>query len=128
MSDRLIDADKLRKDVLDLPNCPDGYSDTYDKALIIALVEDQPIIDVESLNAKHEDIGYEKGFRDGYAEALEVTDDAEKYGHWISHHEPYTWMGYTYWSCSECGFECGYDKDILHTTNYCPNCGAKNII
>ena len=55
------------------------------------------------------------------------TVDAElvRHGHWIEHHEPYTWMGYTYWSCSECGFECGYKKDIKFTTNYCPNCGAR---
>lgn len=53
--------------------------------------------------------------------------DAEpvRHGHWIEHHEPYTWMGYTYWSCSECGFECGYEKDIKFRTNHCPNCGAK---
>ena len=52
--------------------------------------------------------------------------DAEpvRYGHWIEHHEPFTWMGYSYWSCSECGFECGYEKDIRFRTNYCPNCGA----
>lgn len=54
-----------------------------------------------------------------------VDSDLMKHGQWIEYHEPYTWMGYTYWSCSECGFECGYDKDILYTTNYCPNCGAK---
>jgi hypothetical protein len=43
---RLIDANKLRKDVLDLLNCYNGFSDTYDKALIIALVDDQPTVDV----------------------------------------------------------------------------------
>lgn len=67
---------------------------------------------------------------------LELLDLMERYeqdeewtrvrhGRWVEHHEPYTWMGYTYWSCSECGFECGYGKDILHITDYCPNCGAK---
>lgn len=55
------------------------------------------------------------------------TIDAEpvRHGKWIEHHKPYTWMGYTYWSCSECGFECGYEKDITIRTNYCPDCGAK---
>lgn len=55
------------------------------------------------------------------------TIDAEpvRHGKWIEHHEHYTWMGYTYWSCSECGFECGYEKDITIRTNYCPNCGYK---
>lgn len=48
-----------------------------------------------------------------------------RHGKWIEHHKPYTWMGYTYWSCSECGFECGYEKDITIRTKYCPHCGAK---
>ena len=48
-----------------------------------------------------------------------------RYGHWIEHHEPYTWTGFTYWSCSECGFECGPGKDILYKTRFCPTCGAQ---
>ena len=44
---RLINADKLRKDVLDLPNCYNGFSDTYDKAMIIDLVDEQPTVDAE---------------------------------------------------------------------------------
>ena len=44
---RLIDADKLRKDILDLPNCYNGFSDTYDKAMIIDLIDDQPTVDAE---------------------------------------------------------------------------------
>lgn len=42
---RMIDADKLRKDVLYLPNCYNGYSDTYDKAMILDLVDEQPTVD-----------------------------------------------------------------------------------
>ena len=42
---RLIDADKLREYVLDLPNCPDGYSDTYDKASILDLIDEQPRVE-----------------------------------------------------------------------------------
>lgn len=48
-----------------------------------------------------------------------------KYGQWIEHHEPFTWMGYTTWICSECGYGCGYEKEIRFRTSYCPNCGAK---
>ena len=44
---RLIDAEKLRKDVLDLPNCYNGFSDTYDKAMIIDLIDEQPTVDAE---------------------------------------------------------------------------------
>ena len=44
---RLIDADKLRKDVLDLPNCYNGFSDAYGKSMIIDLVDEQPTVDAE---------------------------------------------------------------------------------
>ncbi len=43
---RLIDADALRKSVLDLPNCYNGFSDTYDKSCIIGLIDEQPTADV----------------------------------------------------------------------------------
>lgn len=42
---RLIDADELRKDVLELPDCPNGYSDTYDKSMILALIDEAPTVD-----------------------------------------------------------------------------------
>lgn len=42
---RLIDADKLRQDVLDFPNCYNGFSDTYDKARIIDAIDEQPTIE-----------------------------------------------------------------------------------
>ena len=42
---RLVDADKLKEDVLDLPNCPNEFSDTYDKARILDLVDEQPAVD-----------------------------------------------------------------------------------
>ena len=42
---RLIDADALRKNVLDLPNCYNGFSDTYDKACIIGVIDEQPTIE-----------------------------------------------------------------------------------
>lgn len=39
---RLVDADALIKDILALPNCPNGFSDTYDKARIIDVINEQP--------------------------------------------------------------------------------------
>lgn len=45
---RLIDADELRKAVEDLPNCPNGYSDTYDKACIIGLIDEMPTFEAVS--------------------------------------------------------------------------------
>lgn len=43
---RYIDADKLKKDVLDLQDCYNGFSDTYDKACIIDVIDEQPSADV----------------------------------------------------------------------------------
>ena len=40
---RLIDADALIQAVHDLPNCPDGYSDVYDKQDILDLIGMQTI-------------------------------------------------------------------------------------
>ena len=50
---RLIDADKLRKDILDLPNCYNGYSDAYDKAYIIDVIDEQPTVDAETVRHGH---------------------------------------------------------------------------
>lgn len=49
---RLINADKLREDVLDLPNCYNGYSDTYDKACIIDLIDEQPTVEPQLIRCK----------------------------------------------------------------------------
>ena len=46
MSKRYIDANKLRKNVEDLHDCYNGFSDTYDKACIIGLIDEQPTADV----------------------------------------------------------------------------------
>ena len=80
------------------------------------LVDEQPTVDVESIITKHEDIGYEKGYRDGYAEALEVTDNTEpvRHGHWNERYD------------TRYHFECSICKYLhQYKDNYCPLCGAK---
>lgn len=74
--ERLIDANKLKADFI---------GNRYGTQAIEYVIDQQPTVDVDSLNAKHEDIGYEKGFRDGYAEALEKTDNVpdKNVGEWI---------------------------------------------
>lgn len=125
---RLIDADSIKSakyhDLpythihpvgVDVQAYEMGWNDALD-----AVADSAPTVDVESLITKHEDIGYEKGCRDGYAEALEVADDAERHGHWIESHEVFDYI-----KCSECGEDwCTEDNDT-ETFNYCPNCGAK---
>lgn len=51
------------------------------------------------------------------------SHEIRRRGRWVEHHEPYTWMGYAYWTCSECNY--GEDNENGVRSNYCPNCGAE---
>lgn len=42
---RAIDADELKQDILDWENCPNGFSDTYDKARILDIIDEQPTVE-----------------------------------------------------------------------------------
>ena len=42
---KLIYVDRLKKDILDLPNNYNGFSDTYDKACIIGVIDEQPTVE-----------------------------------------------------------------------------------
>lgn len=42
---RLIDADELKQAILELSDCENGFSDTYDKAHIIGVIDDQPSVE-----------------------------------------------------------------------------------
>ena len=42
---KLIYVDKLKKDILALRDCYNGFSDTYDKACIIGVIDEQPTIE-----------------------------------------------------------------------------------
>ena len=123
---RLIDADALRDKLqaeIDKVNPPfDGVLGSIRCGVRLArnMVEDEPTVDAESLITQHEDIGYERGYRDGYAEALEVTDDAEpvRHGHWYD--EPnYLGTSKTMYFCSYCG-SASWREDP-----YCWHCGSK---
>ena len=43
----LIDANRLKQNVLDWEDCYNGFSDTYDKARIIDEIDAQPTIEAE---------------------------------------------------------------------------------
>lgn len=42
---KLIYVDRLKKDILALQDCHNGFSDTYDKACIIGVIDEQPTIE-----------------------------------------------------------------------------------
>lgn len=55
MSD-YISRQKAIEAIMDLPNCPNGYSDTYDKECIIGMIEEVPTADVrENVHAHWKD-------------------------------------------------------------------------
>lgn len=99
---RLIDANKLRKDVLDLPNCYNGFSDSYDKAMIIDLVDKQPTVDAAPV----------------------------RHGHWSLNPHNRAWDVCSACGFGTKRREYGINPDgteyvTEYSYRYCPNCGAK---
>lgn len=43
---RYIEVEHLKKSVEGLQNCYNGFSDTYDKACILSLIDEEPTADV----------------------------------------------------------------------------------
>ena len=120
---RLIDADEVREHQfhgcytnIHIASKTDAYMLGWNDA-INAVVECTPTADVESLIIRHEDIGYERGYRDGYAEA---TDDAElvKHGYWVKNDDGD-------YHCSLCQAIVELDEKYQHYWRYCYHCGAK---
>lgn len=96
---RMIDADKLKKDVLDLKDCYNGFSDTYDKACIIGVIDEQPAM------------------------------EERKRGKWIDttqgDHYKCSCCGTraAFWFNEE--NSSGWERDMSEwLSDYCPNCGA----
>ena len=53
---RYIEVDHLKKSVEGLQDCYNGFSDTYDKACIIGLIDEEPTVDaVPVIHAEWED-------------------------------------------------------------------------
>ena len=94
---RLIYADKLRKDVIDLPDPYNGFSDTYDKAYILDLVDEQPTVKAEPI----------------------------RYGEWRADERSYT-VGEAWCSVckTEYNIDDLYNVGENNLPNYCPHCGA----
>ena len=110
--DDLISRRAAIKAIDDLPNCYNGYSDTYDKAYIIAVLEELPSIMFDTESWK-----------------ITVTDTPMveyapvKHGKWV---EPSREIGWSYdqKAYAECSVCC--NKEFLGWGKaFCPNCGAK---
>ena len=109
---RLIDADEAYKV---LPDYYHHKTEIQHDALKEAIGR-VPTVDIDAITESHERTGYDRGFRDGYAEALKETDNVpdKNVGKWTDVNGDGS-----LWRCSVCGeTQCCYD-------NYCGNCGAK---
>ena len=94
-SDLISRADAV-KAIEELPNCYNGWSDTYDKAYIITTLEEVPSVSAE---------------RVGVWLHKEMWNDVLD-------------KNISYIECSECG-HAPYYGGATETPNYCPNCGAR---
>ena len=111
----LISRRAAIKAIDDLPNCPNGFSDTSDKARIIGVLEELPSIEPKPSCDWN-------GWEDGHGRTY---DFVLKKGKWIE----VKYMGFDgcfVWhrECSVCGYERD-DDNPDKDTNYCPNCGAR---
>lgn len=100
---RLIDADELKQAILELPDCENGFSDTYDKDRIIDIIDDQP--SVEGKRKVGERIWKLAG--NGWIWKLADNEWAD-------------------WTCSNCGYTENAENTDIHVHldwKYCPNCG-----
>lgn len=107
---RLIDADKFKAYMLEEYIC-------YDHTL--ADIDKQPTVDIDAITESHEKIGYDKGFRDGYAQATSEV----KHGHWTNISVSVT--GNSSAECSLCGTVVHDTFADVNRISYCPHCGAK---
>ena len=93
-------------------------SDNLTKAELIAVMEEHR--DKQLLMS---DYWYGINWAINTIRTADITDRPQ--GEWIEHHKPFTWMGFTYWTCSECGY--GENNQNWIQSNFCPNCGARMI-
>ena len=66
---RLIDADKLKQHYAWWENGTAEMTLDEAKRNFDAIIGVQPTVDIDAITESHEKIGYDKGFRDGYAQA-----------------------------------------------------------
>lgn len=103
-----------------MPDCPNGYSDTYDKRHIIAVLEDVPSVQPEeTIEEVARDIATiienEKDMR-VILNALSVQPQRMR-GKWVQQTNPQKEC-YGYYECNICG-TASYERG-----NYCAFCGA----
>lgn len=122
-----------REDVIcaikSLPDCPNGYSDAYDKAVIIGVIEDLPTADVVS-SSLFDQIDWERTVAISQLAEIgkslgEQMDDVvkRKKGKWR------TTNAFPHWLyCDQCHKRLvpnvNWIEEYNIPTNFCSNCGS----
>lgn len=113
----LISRQAAIKAIDDLPNCYNGYSDTYDKSYIIGVLEEVPSVEPKKVV---EDYCRPRNLMVVAAENFRLFTEP-KPGKWEHH------IGIGNVALLKCG-ECGFTYPELlgmMLFKFCPNCGAK---
>ena len=132
---KYIKLEDAIKAIEEMQNCYNGWSDTYDKAQIIGVLDELPTIEVSEDCISREDLLQQinldaYGNEGQYGDEWKFLDTIENMPRVIPTTEQYSMVGewyrqttdyFDYWECSECGMGIGLD-DIK---NFCPKCGAK---
>ncbi len=154
MTDDLISRQAAIKAIEDLQDCYNGFSDTYDKACIIGVLEEIPTAQVNtptdtptdtiSRQAAIDAVGADVIERDrppvevkywnmGLERASIILGNlpsAQRTGRWIKHEVKLfngRHTGRYFDECSECGKLTTEWRKVTeyHRWNFCPNCGAR---
>ena len=94
---KLIYVDRLKKDILALQDCHNGFSDTYDKACIIGVIDEQPTIEERKWIPCSERLPEDSQFV-----LMTIRRMDEHYNH-----EPFISVGYISWNQS--AWWCAHD-------------------
>lgn len=109
----LISRRAAIKAIDDLPNCYNGYSDTYDKAYIIEVLEELPSVEPK--------VEFDTESWKTTATDTPIVEYAPvKKGKWIDLRSDGRFGKET--RCSQCG---EIYWEWMSKFDYCPNCGAK---
>lgn len=117
---RLIDADRLKAHYCWWSGGTKEMTIDEAKKTFDTIIDVQPTVDIDAITGTHERIGFDKGYKEGYAQAT----SEERHGHWNENNDGTLW-------CSVCISEAPCEEDywgyVLNAPHYdyCPNCGAK---
>ena len=80
---RYIDAEELRPKLT--------WLNEYDYLHVLSIIKSFPTVDIDAVTENHEKIGYDKGYRDGYAQAtVEAEPVVRCKDCWVFHQDE-TW-------------------------------------